>query len=1491
MDIFTTKTTKALKLCLLPILFFGTGLSLEVSAQTLTNYSFTPTSGTFVPVAPAPSPIYFLDGDDSYVNSIPINFDFWYMGTRYTTISACTNGWITLGTDITNPQRFNNLRNGISPGPVIAPLWDDLKTTGYPGYATSGTAPNRVFTVEYLNMRWFWNAASPSVSFQIKLYETSGKVEFIYRPEAGGIEFGSSSIGISSTGASPLNFLSVNKFGTDAVVSSTTETYDIGVKPASGLTYTFTPPGPPIAPANLTISSVGATAMTLNWTQTSTNEVGFAIFRSADGGATYSYINRTSANATSSIQTGLNPGTSYYWKVYAVTEGWLSTAVTGNQCTLNDAKISYSGSPYCLNSGTASVTRVGSAPIPSGTYSSTAGLSINAATGSVDLNASVAGTYTVTYTIAAGACSLYTTTAVITVNTTPQLSLVSTSNIIGRYNFTGNATDFSGTNNGALQNAPSLGADRFSNLNAAYNFNGTNQYVSTANPYTNPPVFTISVWFKTNTTTGGKLVGFGNVQTGAEANYDRHIYMDDSGKIYFGVFAGGIAEKIKSTLSYNNGAWHQAIASLSAGGMALYIDGGLIATNTSVTVAENYAGYWRIGYGSLLGWASPINPPTSPYFSGALDDVHIYHRALSAIEISSLYNNSSQEIMGNTGPVCSGSPVTLISPSVMNATYSWSGPGAAIPSVQKPTFIFAASNAGLYTVTVTAGGCSSTASTIVSASTTAGQWIGKFSTDWNLGNNWCNGAVPGASADITIPAATTFMPILTGNVTCNNIALNTATANLSLATSTLTINGLLSGTGKLIGSATAGLVIGGAGTTGYPISFDQTSSASRTLLNYTQSRDATITLANSVEVTNLMKLTGTSSKVTSNGNLTLISTATQNANVGVLPTGASITGDVTVQTFMLGGANTRGYQSLSSPVHTSVIGVTPQTYTPSLYKKNMFVTGPLGVLGEGLPNVFDKGVNDNWTSSTVRYYSEPDLSINSQYTYPATITEPRTVGKGLYFYFRGDRAVTAMPKIFRSVGNVTFATPENVTAELIGVINSGTYAVPVTKTNHSEADDGFNLIGNPYPSIVDWNNLYSNPGNSTVVAKNIYTIRKDGSIAIYDGTTGPQIFGGSQYVLPGQGFFVRAIGTGDVIFQESNKSTVSPVSAPSPGGVRLMSAGAVKTQTSSELQYLRLTIKKDSLYADETVIAFRAGSSALLNEEDSRYFTGTNVILYTLSADNQNLAINYMPEISEVKEVKLFVNALLTGEYSLNLSEFGSINGTDILLYDKLTNSTINLTSQLKYSFSIDKNAVNTYGAERFKLLFEPVPPPISLVSFSAKKVNAGSELKWTTKSEQNTDRFEVERSEDGKSFTGIGQIKDAGAPVTNKSYQYLDKSPTKGINYYRLKQVYADGKFNYSTVVFVKYDHLTFGNPKANLTVYPNPSRDEINIDLSLFDGQKLRLDIFNSEGKRMKTDSFIAQTLWKQRISDLKNGIYIIKIYNLDANQLIGREKFVKY
>ena len=73
--------------------------------------------------------------------------------------------------------------------------------------------------------------------------------------------------------------------------------------------------------------------MQLNWTDNASNEVGYVIYRSDDGGATYNFIHQLAANSTSSVETGLLAGTTYYWKVYAVTEGRLSAALLGSQST------------------------------------------------------------------------------------------------------------------------------------------------------------------------------------------------------------------------------------------------------------------------------------------------------------------------------------------------------------------------------------------------------------------------------------------------------------------------------------------------------------------------------------------------------------------------------------------------------------------------------------------------------------------------------------------------------------------------------------------------------------------------------------------------------------------------------------------------------------------------------------------------------------------------------------------------------------------------------------------------------------------------------------------------------------------------------------------------------------------------------------------------------------------------------------------------------
>lgn len=172
--------------------------------------------------------------------------------------------------------------------------------------------------------------------------------------------------------------------------------------------------------------------------------------------------------------------------------------------------------------------------------------------------------------------------------------------------------------------------------NTAVTLNGTSGYVSTPSLVTGPNVFTIEIWFKTTTTKGGRLIGLGSSQTGSSTKDDRHLYLANSGQVVFGVNPTAGKSVVVSPNSYNDGTWHLADASLSTTGMQLYVDGQLVGSNTTVTSAQSYSGYWRIGYDNLTGWGTTT--PTSNFLAATLADAAVYTTALSATQIAGHYS-------------------------------------------------------------------------------------------------------------------------------------------------------------------------------------------------------------------------------------------------------------------------------------------------------------------------------------------------------------------------------------------------------------------------------------------------------------------------------------------------------------------------------------------------------------------------------------------------------------------------------------------------------------------------------------------------------------------------------------------------------------------------------------------------------------------------------------------------------------------------------------
>jgi len=184
-----------------------------------------------------------------------------------------------------------------------------------------------------------------------------------------------------------------------------------------------------------------------------------------------------------------------------------------------------------------------------------------------------------------------------------------------------------------------LGQPGVVSTNSAVTLDGTqNGGVAEAQPQGTTGSFSSELWFKTNTTQGGKLIGFEDVPTGTGSNYDKQVYMTNSGQLLFGVWAGYVAS-ITSPASYNNNAWHHVVATQGSSGMALYVDGALVGTNPETT-NQSFTGYWRLGGGNMGGWPSQ---PSSNYFAGTVDEAAVYASALSASQVSAHYALGSSD--------------------------------------------------------------------------------------------------------------------------------------------------------------------------------------------------------------------------------------------------------------------------------------------------------------------------------------------------------------------------------------------------------------------------------------------------------------------------------------------------------------------------------------------------------------------------------------------------------------------------------------------------------------------------------------------------------------------------------------------------------------------------------------------------------------------------------------------------------------------------------
>lgn len=160
--------------------------------------------------------------------------------------------------------------------------------------------------------------------------------------------------------------------------------------------------------------------------------------------------------------------------------------------------------------------------------------------------------------------------------------------------------------------------------------------------------------------------------------------------------------------------------------------------------------------------------------------------------------------------------------------------------------------------------------------------------------------------------------------------------------------------------------------------------------------------------------------------------------------------------------------------------------------------------------------------------------------------------------------------------------------------------------------------------------------------------------------------------------------------------------------------------------------------------------------------------------------------------------------------------------------------------------------------IVEEAPTPVTWLDFKGKMTElAQAELTWSTASEKNNAYFEIQRSTNAQDFESIGTVKGQGNVTQQTNYSFTDLTPAEGLNYYRLKQMDADGKYSFSRSIAIEM----FGIIKVG----PNPTTGLLKVD--------------GKQVQSIQVRSLMGQLLKKSVVSevelgDLPTGTYLLEI-----------------
>ena len=283
---------------------------------------------------------------------------------------------------------------------------------------------------------------------------------------------------------------------------------------------------------------------------------------------------------------------------------------------------------------------------------------------------------------------------------------------------------------------------------------------------------------------------------------------------------------------------------------------------------------------------------------------------------------------------------------------------------------------------------------------------------------------------------------------------------------------------------------------------------------------------------------------------------------------------------------------------------------------------------------------------------------------------------------------------------------------------------------------------------------------------------------------------------------------------------------------------------------------------------------------------GSEFLVNTTTTDDQN-----HPHVTTTESGQFIItwtshgqDGSLSGVFYNTYASDGSPIGTETIVNSTTTNAQLNSSAAMRNSDGTLviawqdglPNSTSTLDGDDFGIFGQAftdsggTPLPIELLSFDAwAQENQTALLEWVTAVEINNSGFEVERLEGANSWIKIGWVPGVGNSSEVQEYHFIDPEPQLGSNYYRLKQIDFDGKYEYTEIKEVYFSNT----PGSILSIYPNPVRDRLFLKISGSPEEWIECEIVNMQGQSVITSQQLSTTHAGIKVSHLPAGVYFLK------------------